>query len=106
MGRNMEWIGMELLFSSDVVSDDFISFMQKAGHDHPATDFFAEQLSSTLCEMLQNDTLGWDNILQVLKRAQQINLQPDLWKLQNCYWSKVQEGHADAELSSMLGFDL
>ncbi len=94
------------LFSEDEVSDDFIKFITETGREHPDVDYLVEQISRTLCDMLHNETLVWGRVGDVLRKAKIIGLPLDIWKLQNCYWDKVQDGHSDSELSRVLGFDL
>ena len=102
------WDGMvwNYLFSEDDVSDDFINFLKKTGSEHPDTSFLVEQISNTLSDMLQKETPSHGKICGIINKAEMINLPVDIWKLQNVYWSKFQEGYSDLELSRVLGFDL
>ncbi len=94
------------LFTDVVACDDFIEFIKDSGNDHPETEALAERISITLCDMIHKQTTMWPKITEVLQRAKHIGLPLNIWKLQGCYWDKVQEGDSSKELSELLGFDL
>ncbi|MBI9111430.1 DUF3536 domain-containing protein [Maridesulfovibrio ferrireducens] len=94
------------LFTDVLACDDFMAFIKETGRDHPDSAALTERMSITLCDMLHNQVFMWDKVVEVLRKAKTIEFSLNIWKLQNCYWDKAQNGTVSAELSELLGFDL
>ena len=94
------------LFTDGSACEDFIAFIKETGRDHPDNDALIYRISITLCDMLNKNVLAAEKINNVLLKSKNIELPLNTWKLQNCYWDKVQNGFFHKELSDQLGFDL
>jgi hypothetical protein len=83
---------------------DLLDFLVQRGEGHPDRTLLSRRVGALLAEMVGEAPLDCRALRAVLERAAAVNLQPDLARAQNIFWTRWRDEPAARDAALALGF--